>query len=71
MVIRLAVRAGGQELRTTIGTTSPACFFACLTAFFSFGDSNDCFLVSLFDFWALDMRLAPLEGDHNEIALRV
>jgi hypothetical protein len=55
--------ARAQEPLTTKGTTSPACFFTCLAAFFSFGDSKAFFFASLLDFWDLDMVFAP---DHVE-----
>jgi len=38
-----------------MGVAPPPCFFACLAAFFSFGVSNGCFFVSLFDYWTLAM----------------
>jgi hypothetical protein len=48
-----------------MGTISPACFFTCLAAFFSFGVSTACFLASLLDFWDLDIVFTP---DHVEEA---
>jgi len=51
----LSVIEGRQEFFTIKGTESPACFFACLTAFFSFGVNKGCFFDSRLDRWFLDM----------------
>jgi hypothetical protein len=51
-----------------MGTTSPACFFTSLAAFFSFGVSAACFFDSLLDFWDLDMVFTPV---HVEEPLEV
>ena len=54
------------------GAASPACFFARLAAFFSFGVSMACFLVSLLDRWDLDIVFTPVddEGTLGDRAVR-
>ena len=48
-----------QPPRASSGTKSPACFFSIFAAFFSFGVSRGCFLVSLLLFFSLDIRSSP------------
>ncbi len=51
-----------QPPRASSGTKSPACFFSIFAAFFSFGVSRGCFLVSLLLFFSLDIRSSPGSG---------
>lgn len=44
-------------------TASPACFFTCFAAFFSFGESKACFFEFLLDCCDLDMVLTPDQVD--------
>ncbi len=48
-----------HERLTIKGATSPACFFACLAAFFSFGVSKARFFASLLGRLDLDMVFTP------------
>ena len=51
----LSAIEGRQEFFTIKGAESPARFFACLAAFFSFGVNKGCFFDSRLDLWFFGM----------------